>query len=339
MPEILRSHLGDVQSLCYIRIENSLLLLSGGSDGTIVVWDGVYNNQLLSWSAHSGGVLSLQALPSEGGQGGDANGVVFMSQGRDGCIHAWELSYERTELVGESGQHVLVPFQGLPQAAVLRPPKRVGTLRVGFGGFCCMALLAVGKEGGWLGEKGDRPPPLLLLAAPALDDSITDIWSVVSGLSGSSVSPPTPSHSYFPHAKPLISLRVGEEDAARAARALVGEEGGSAGVPESMISQDLMKRAGAPTCVALLHDLWRERGRLPSSPGGGGSSSSTPATITQAPRSSDGDPPATRTLPPKPKAQGLLGGLLRATTAAPPPRSPSSPKGHPLTTRPSRCKF
>ena len=282
----LRSHAGEVQALLFLDYLGSPLLLSGASDGTVAAWDARFSTQLLAWTAHTGGLLALRAAPL-----GPAH---FFSHGRDGCVHAWqwkgaaalagsdggggprdELEEQLAALAGAAGGG------GSGGSAPLQLPTRLFTLRVGFGGFCGMSLLAVGgaaaaplqrarREGGGGGGSGHHglslreieareeeeeevgeanvgageAQPLLLAAAPSLDAASIELFDCRGEGAGGLVA----------------RARMCEADASAATAALL--EGTADARPqlapgekeedEGSALADLRKRPGMPTCLALL---------------------------------------------------------------------------------------
>jgi hypothetical protein len=151
-----------------------LILVSGAADGTLGVWDaaaGASTGALSrAWRAHTGGVVGIAA---------DARRAApprFWSHGRDGCIHLWELASaapaapaaattpttgdvwdEAMALLGdlvlgegrglEGGAQQGAPLAHPPRQAEWTP-RKLQTLRVGFGSFCAASFLLV------------PPPPL-----------------------------------------------------------------------------------------------------------------------------------------------------------------------------------
>lgn len=299
----LRTHGAEVQALAFMDAPtpgSPLLLLSGSSDGTVVVWDAVFHTQLLAWTAHTGGLLALRA---------DAVRGAFWSHGRDGCIHQWRFPEEGgaascgtvgaagdaasssaaidsdalalAEALTLLGDVVAAPTQPCgPRSAQLRVPIKVQTLRVGFGGFCSLALLHRGRDGSFrrdlrgcdagaewsegapralppgrrslhaLAAEEDVPRALaveevaphpaasagtLFLAAPSLDCSSVEVWDAWRG-------------------ERLAVVRVPADAARAAAEALLAGTGASTEWSEDTIAGDLMRRAGAPLCLALIPD-------------------------------------------------------------------------------------
>lgn len=231
---ILRSHTGDVLSLCYLPYGSTYVLLSGGSDGTCIVWDGVYHTQLLSWIPHTGGVLSLQALPGSSSSHGD-----FISQGRDGCVNFWEWADD--EEAGSGSEKGAVE-------RVIRIPTKLRTVHVDFGGFCPVSILHLGVKVNKellndlhdLEAEENAAPSLLLLASPSHATTGVDVWCLSHNNS-----------SIVDKLCPIATVSVGVEDAIKAARALLEDNFDS---PTQR--DDILTKAGTPTCILLLHDVW-----------------------------------------------------------------------------------
>lgn len=160
----LASHLTEVQSTLYLTLSlnrsNShgiSVLLSGSSDGMIVAWDVEFSQQLLSWKAHTGGIIMMAADPL------DTN--CFWTQGRDGCVHKW--CFSRTEPIKASScpdqNNELTELDnflndlledsphgdggGSSKGPLLTIPNKEATILCGFGSFCKMHVFAVSATG------------------------------------------------------------------------------------------------------------------------------------------------------------------------------------------------
>lgn len=231
---VLRSHTGDVLSLCYLPYGSTYVLLSGGSDGTCIVWDGVYHTQLLSWIPHTGGVLSLQALPGSPSSHGD-----FISQGRDGCVHFWEWADDEEEDAGS----------GSEMERVIHTPTKLRTVHVDFGGFCPVSILHLGLKANKkvlhglhdLEAEENASPSLLLLASASHATCGIDVWCFTHGNTS----------LVDKLCRPIATISVGVEDAIEAARALLEEN-----LDSTTQRNDILTKAGTPTCISLLHDVW-----------------------------------------------------------------------------------
>lgn len=141
------------------------------------MWDALTHVQLLSWRAHTGGVLQLLPLSNASNGTHDGGHSHFLSQGRDGCIHCWRLDARRSTSAADEVDAALCDLVGdLPSlepatasvstdsrftpgssTAVLQQqtsgeltsfdegvklPEKLWTLRAGFGGFCRASLLS-----------------------------------------------------------------------------------------------------------------------------------------------------------------------------------------------------
>jgi eukaryotic-like serine/threonine-protein kinase len=74
----LRGHVGEVKSLTYSR--DSKVLLSGGKDRVVVVWDSVTGQERIQLTGHADSILHLSMLPRDAG---------LLSVGRDGSVQLW----------------------------------------------------------------------------------------------------------------------------------------------------------------------------------------------------------------------------------------------------------
>ena len=370
---MLRSHVGQVQALCFLPFRGGQLLLSGGSDGTLVAWDAHFRTQLCAWSAHAGGVLALQPAPPWGPS-------AFLSQGRDGCVHVWRWedagarAAEAEEDVwaavrpaaaaasaaaaGGAREAALAQLAALaPRAeegAPLAPPRLLRTLRVGFGSFCALAQLggaaaapaaaeAEGGEAEGAARAARRAPPRSLQeeelweATAPPRQPLPRLLLAAPALDASDVEVWDAGGCDEGGGAPprLLGLgRVGPEDAARASAALLGPATAAA-QPTSSASlvDDLMQRTGAPTCLALLQCCPHHAHCWHHACNAQGFSSGA----TDAPPLPAPATPAAahaQRVPLHPEAVGGIAGLLAAHAAGGQGRGAASPSGAPSSPAP-----
>ena len=206
---ILRAHTTEVHALLFLAIRNHsqnlsptslslstnsvvrTVLISGSIDGTIVVWDTTYYQQLCSWYGHSGGILHFVTMPpyttnetdilssSSANESASlslslklsssSSYGIFFSQGRDGCIHQWKLTFidnnipsnlnsNQTitnndslafldDLIPTSDTKKLSSSMTIPSSSI-KPSfsfhyEKIKTIRMGFGTFCRINILSL----------------------------------------------------------------------------------------------------------------------------------------------------------------------------------------------------
>jgi hypothetical protein len=193
----------------------------------------------------------------------------FWSHGRDGCIHQWEFELPAPRNHAASGDDPLgealdllgdlLPATQGPHGASVLPaaaaggsdddvgdgggdawlPRKVRTLRVGFGGFCGMALLGVpgAARGGGREDEAHR----VFLAAPAVDSSCVEVYDARAGAL-------------------LAALTLPAAAAAAACEALLKGTSAEGQWSEESLPGDVMRRPGMLTALALLEDEGVEGG-------------------------------------------------------------------------------
>lgn len=75
----------------------SIFLLSGDSDGRCVVWDLSTYRPIVKWQAHSKSVLCVAPAPANFLR--DVEATQIITQGRDDCLHVWDLAPILRQLV------------------------------------------------------------------------------------------------------------------------------------------------------------------------------------------------------------------------------------------------
>jgi hypothetical protein len=171
------------------------------------------SGMLVRWTAHTGGVLELAtegaagaARDDEGEEDDEQTAGVFWSQGRDGCIHQWSwqgmpgisapaardsaddvLAFLADLLPPSSSSTSSSSLAATPASAALatvaststvRIPRRIRTLKVGYGNFCRMSVLlgsaqatgAKARTGAGTGAGTAGAAPSVLLSRSSLHE-------------------------------------------------------------------------------------------------------------------------------------------------------------------------
>lgn len=184
---VLRTHTEGVRTLCF---SPDGVLVSGGADSMLAVWEYDNNQPLMKWRAHEGPVHSVAVSLAD-------RGTAF-SIGMDGSIAAWKL--ETAELCGR--------FPGGDGGGVLAlaaHPSHPGVVVTGLedGGiwlwFFQPSAAGVAEVGGHHALKGHQKPVWTLrfsddgsLLASGSSDQTVCVWDVHKTCSWEAGQPPWP---------------------------------------------------------------------------------------------------------------------------------------------------
>lgn len=197
---ILRGHASTINSLHFLR--DNLRLLSGDSDGFVVLWNVSIKRPTAVWQAHEGSILGL-------GSWGDDR---IITHGRDSHLRVWKLT-EDDELNG--GLSKLLPVDG--DATVARKqPWLLHALTVSTLNFCSFAsCLKVASEGAEVES--------LLVAVPGVQDSQVQIYDLPSEKQVALVPVPNQAHG---KTGMVMALRIFQNAQDRRMHVVVGYENG-----------------------------------------------------------------------------------------------------------------
>ncbi|CZR63399.1 related to ASTRA-associated protein 1 [Phialocephala subalpina] len=152
---ILRGHGSQISTTAFIRANTRLL--TGDSDGWIVVWSLAIKRPVTVWKAHEGSILGINAWGSE----------KLITHGKDNKLVVWKLSEE-----DESSMSVVLPVDTPPEPR--KEPWLLHVLHVNTMNFCSFAQTEIPKT-----VSEDEAAEELLIAVPnTLSSETVDIFQL-----------------------------------------------------------------------------------------------------------------------------------------------------------------
>ena len=176
LENVLTGHDGEVYSASFTP--EGTYLVSGGSDGSVRVWNIPERRQLFILTGHDGAVTGVATA---------SDGAHCASAGQDRTIRLWNLTSRRTELVIRTGEATVNKIAFSPDGGLLAGGATDGTLRVWRTADGTLLQTLHGHKGSVRGDVRFAPDGRFL-ASCSVDGTVrlwmTDGWQQHSVLTG-----------------------------------------------------------------------------------------------------------------------------------------------------------